>query len=106
MLGAYRASTCSNCQLTGFVLLFPVLHQFGQNIELASTFRPTQILCFLVSHYLGLEFERECASLQLFFLDAFEYVILLPCFHLLAFVKYSTKSLQDQALPGDTYSAK
>ena len=27
----------------------------------------------LESHHLGLEFEREVASLQLFFLDAFEY---------------------------------
>ena len=29
-------------------------------------------------------------------LDAFQYVILLVCFHDFAFVNYSTKSLQDQ----------
>ena len=57
-------------------------------IELASAVRPTQIL--------GLEVERKHVPLPLLFLDAFQCAILLACSHLFAFVKYSTKCLQDQ----------
>ncbi len=69
-----------------------MLHQLGQDIELASTVRPTQILCLLVSNHLSLEVEREDASFQLLRLDTFECVIIL------AFFKHSTKSLQDQVI--------
>jgi hypothetical protein len=87
---AYRTATCRRCQLTGLVLLLPLLDQLGQHFKLAPTFSKTEVLSLLVKHHLRLEFQRKRAPLQLFFLDAFRCAILPNCFHDSAFAKYST----------------
>ena len=47
------------------------LRQLGQYVKLAAAFRQTQVLGLLVTYYLGFEFHRKYATLQLLFLDDF-----------------------------------
>ena len=94
LIRTYRTATGGNGQLACVVLLFPMQDQFGQKIKLLPAFSRREVFRFLVTHYLGFELHRKYASLELFFLDAFQCVILLRYFHDFAFVKYSTKSLQ------------
>lgn len=67
-------------QLTAFVLFLPRQNQLGQYIEHATTFGNAVALGLLAAYHFGLEFEGKHAPLQLLFLDAFQYVILVACF--------------------------
>ena len=63
MFRANRVTSGGSNQLTGFVLLLPVLHQLGKDTKLVRAVCLLEILGYFVADDFGFVFERDRASL-------------------------------------------